>query len=222
MRHRLNASALSSFAAIPYFTINGFRQIAGIDDVDDERARVALYRWSKAGHVIRLKKGVYMTRQFYEGHRGDPSFSSAVSAMIKPQSYVSLETILQRHGILTEAAYPITAVTTKHTRVFENILGTLTYKHIRPDLYHGFSISDYYGVSFAEASLAKALFDFLYLRPLAIVTRVSGFNLAEELRLNLGEFSPQDREQFAKYVQESGVTKMVDILEKLGKTTWRP
>ncbi|OGO14943.1 MAG: hypothetical protein A2Z14_17040, partial [Chloroflexi bacterium RBG_16_48_8] len=191
MRHRMNISMLTSFASIPYFTIEGFRQVAGIEESNDPHTRIALYRWTKAGHVIRLKKGVYMTRQFYEIHRGDLSFSSAMSAILQPQSYISLETILQRHGILTEATYPVTAITAKHTRLIENKLGTFIYRHVRSSLYRGFIIADYYGVPFAEASLPKALFDYLYLRPLAVVSRVARFNLAEELRLNLDEFSAQ-------------------------------
>jgi len=34
-----------------------------------------------------------------------------------PQSYLSLEYILQRNAILTEMTYPVTAVTLKQTRV---------------------------------------------------------------------------------------------------------
>lgn len=218
----MKVTILSSFASIPYFTIQGLRQVAGIDATSEAHARIVLYRWSKAGHVIRLKKGVYMTRQFYERHRDDLSFSSAVSAILQPQSYVSLETILQRYGILTEATYPVTSITAKHTRLIENKLGTFLFRHIRSDLYHGFRIAEYYGIPFAEASLAKALFDYLYLRPLAVASRLARFDLAEELRLNLEEFSAQDREEFAGYVQRAGVRKMVDIYESLRNTAWQP
>jgi hypothetical protein len=43
-----------------------------------------------------------MTRHFYEQHRADYLFSAAVSAILIPQSYLSLEFILQQHNLLTE------------------------------------------------------------------------------------------------------------------------
>jgi hypothetical protein len=49
-----------------------------------------------------------MTRHFYEQHRADYLFSAAVSAILIPQSYLSLEFILQQHNLLTEITYPIT------------------------------------------------------------------------------------------------------------------
>jgi hypothetical protein len=83
---------LTPFESLPYFTIEGFRQAAGMDD--PAQARLLLHRWSAAGHILPLKKGVYMTRRFYERHRADPAFTAAVSAILLPQSYVSLEFIL--------------------------------------------------------------------------------------------------------------------------------
>ncbi len=119
----------------------------------------------KAGQIIQLKKGVYMTRRFFEQHRADADFAPMVSAILIPQSYLSLEYILQRNAILTEMTYSITAVTLKQTRVFENKLGTFSYRNIKADLYQGFIFSEYLGIPIAQATSAKALFDFLYLRP---------------------------------------------------------
>jgi hypothetical protein len=42
-----------------------------------------------------------------------------------------------------------------------------------------------YGVPYAQASAAKALFDYLYLRPLPAVLEPQRYNLVEDLRLNL-------------------------------------
>ena len=108
--------------------------------VDDAHARIALYRWVKAGHLIALKKGVYMHRRFYERHRQEAAFSPVVSAILLPQSYLSLEYVLQQHGILTEITYPVTAITIKNTRTITNSLGTFVYRHIQPGLYQGFQI----------------------------------------------------------------------------------
>ncbi|MFU8798275.1 MAG: type IV toxin-antitoxin system AbiEi family antitoxin domain-containing protein [Gammaproteobacteria bacterium] len=217
---------LSAFEGLPYFTIEGFRQIAGDDVVDDAHARTALYRWVKAGHLIALKKGVYMHRRFYEQHRQDAAFAPAVSAILLPQSYLSLEYVLQQHGILTEITYPVTAITIKNTRTITNALGTFVYRHIQPDLYFGFQIMEAYGVPYAQASAARGLFDYLYLRPLPADLESQRYNLAEELRLNLEEFTWEEREKFAEYVFKSetirkGGAKMRQILNNLEIHVWQ-
>lgn len=223
---------LSTFERLPYFTIEGFRQIAGDDIVDDAHVRTALYRWVRAGHLIALKKGVYMHRRFYEQHRQDTAFSPVVSAILLPQSYLSLEYVLQMHDILTEITYPVTAITIKNTRTIVNSLGTFVYRHIQPDLYQGFQIMEAYGVPYAQASVAKALFDYLYLRPLPADLEPERYNLAEALRLNLDEFTREEREEFAGHVASSDVVrmghmkmrrvKMRRILNNLEYTVWRP
>jgi hypothetical protein len=163
-----------------------------------------------------------MTRDFYEQHRADYLFSAAVSAILLPQSYLSLEYILQQHNLLTEITYPITCITTKNTRRIVNLVGTFWYRHIRADLYRGFTITEYFGIRIAQASTAKALFDYLYLRPLPAAYRNPAINLAEELRLNLDEFSLKDREEFSRFVEESRSRKMMDILKNFRSNVWRP
>jgi predicted transcriptional regulator of viral defense system len=222
MRYKI----LSAFERLPYFTIEGFRQIAGGDVADDAHARTALYRWVKAGHLIALKKGVYMHRRFYEQHSQDAAFTPAISAILLPQSYLSLEYVLQQYGILTEITYPVTAITIKNTSTIINSLGTFVYRHIQPDLYLGFQIMEVYSVPYARASVAKALFDYLYLRPLPAYLEPQRYNLAEELRLNLEELTREEREEFAGYVLKSetirkGGAKMRWILNNLEVHVWR-
>lgn len=216
----MKATILTSLEPLPYFTIEAVRQLSGNEEIAPGTIRTALYRWMKSGHVIQLKRGVYTTRRFYELHRSDADFSMAVSAILIPQSYVSLEFILQRNAVLTEVTYPISAITVKNTRVIENTLGTFTYRHIKDELYRGYTITEYYGVLFAQASVAKALFDYLYLRPQTGSLKSSS-NLAEELRLNLEDFSIADQDEFAAYVESSKILKMVRILKNLRRTVWR-
>lgn len=218
----MKTSILTSLDSLPYFTVEGVKQLFDDNSKAAGTIQTALYRWMKAGHVIQLKKGVYMTRRFHEFHRPDADFSMAVSAILIPQSYISLEFILQRNAILTEVTYPISAITLKNTRMIDNSFGTFTYHHIKGELYRGFTISDYYGIPFAQASVAKALFDFLYLRPWTGSRRASTYNLAEDLRLNLEEFSAADQYEFAGYVESSQVLKMDHILKNLRRTVWRP
>ncbi|OGO75639.1 MAG: hypothetical protein A3K41_09280 [Chloroflexi bacterium RIFOXYD12_FULL_57_15] len=215
----MKTGILQSFETIPYFTLEGFKQASGVDLPG--HARVQVYRWAKAGHLLTLKRGVYMTRRFYEQHSRDYLFSPAVSAILLPLSYLSLEFVLQKHNLLTEATYPITCITTKNTRRIVNPIGAFWYRHLRADLYCGFTITDYFGIRIAQASLAKALFDYLYLRPLPASFRTSKLDLAEELRLNLDDLPSADREEFARCVETSNSRKMTDILNNFRSHVWQ-
>lgn len=82
-------------------------------------------------------------------------------------------------------------------------LGAFVYRHIQPELYFDFQIREAYGVPYAQASVAKALFDDLYLRTLPVEVEPQRYNLAEERRLNLDGFGQAEREEFASYVLKS-------------------
>lgn len=218
----MKVDQLKHLEKLPYFTITGFKQTLNIHESDTQQVRENLARWVKQGHLIRLKKGVYMTRQFYERHQNQADFRPAISAIITPQSYVSSEYMLQRAGILTEVTYPITAVTIKNTSQVENALGTFSYRHIKPTLYTGFSQETFLGVIFNQATVAKALFDYFYFRPLPRPLRTQQINLAEELRLNLAELPLEVRDEFQTYVELSASPKMTFIHENLRRTIWQP
>jgi predicted transcriptional regulator of viral defense system len=211
---------LHPFEGMPYFTLEGFKQATGMDA--PQQVRVLLHRWTKAGHILSLKRGIYMTRHFYERHRSDYLFSGAVSAILLPQSYLSLEFVLQQNNLLTEVTYPVTCVTPRNTRRIVNDMGTFWYRSIRADLYRGFGITDYFGIPVARATPAKALFDYLYLRPLPAAYRRPSINLAEELRLNLEELPTAGREEFSVFVEQSASRKMMDILNNFRSNVWHP
>ncbi len=216
----MKTNQLCAFENIPYFTIEGFRQVSGIET--PHTVRMLLHRWSQAGHILALKRGVYMTRRFYEQHRQDNDFAAAVSAILVPQSYLSLEFVLQEYNLLTEITYPVTCVTMGNTRTITNPIGVFWYRNLRADLYHGFGISEAMGIRYGRASLAKALFDYLYLRPIPARYRAAPFNLADELRLNLDEVDDDTRAEFATQVAASGSQKMKAILDNFRSTVWQP
>lgn len=216
----MKTDLLHPFENMPYFTLEGFKQATGMEA--PHQVRTLLHRWAQGSHILQLKKGLYMTRTFYEQHRADYPFSAAVSAILMPQSYLSLEFILQQHNLLTEVTYPITCITTKNTRRIVNPIGTFWYRNIRDNLYRDFAITEYFGIRIAQASIAKALFDYLYLRPLPASYRNPKINLAGELRLNLDELPGMERDEFARMVEESTSRKMTDILNNFRSNVWHP
>lgn len=217
----MKRNQLIPLESLPYFTIQAFKQVVGAGEEQNQRVRELLSRWSKEGHILRLKRGVYMTQKFYLLHHNETEFNPAVSAIILPQSYLSLHYVLQRYGILTEVTYAVTGVTQKNTRTIENQLGIYEYHHIKPELYKGFSHHEYHGIRYYMASKARALFDFFYFYPLPREYRKAQTNLSEDLRLNVDDFSRKDREKFVEFILESDSPKMDYVLENLRRTLWR-
>jgi predicted transcriptional regulator of viral defense system len=216
----MKTTILSSLEKMPYFSLEAVLQLFEGEELAPGTVQTLLYRWMKNGLVYQLRNGLYTTSRFVETHRSDLDFAPAISAVLIHQSYVSLEFVLQRSGILTEITYPITAVTLKHTRVIENKLGTFSYRTLRADLYLGYELHHYAGIPFAMATPAKALFDTLYFRPLPAGFSPIKSNLAEELRLNLDDFSTAEIDEFAGYVTLSKSKKMLALFKNLKGAVW--
>ena len=85
----------------------------------------------------------------------------------------------------------------------------------------GFKTTEMTVLSDAQATKAKALFDYLFLRTRKIEGRSIAENLAQELRLDLEDFTKGDQDEFARYVDMSQSNKMKSIMADLRKTEWQ-
>ena len=61
----MKTEILSSLDPLPYFTIEVVKQLRGNESIAAGTVQTELYRWMKAGQIIQLKKGFYMTRRFF-------------------------------------------------------------------------------------------------------------------------------------------------------------
>lgn len=217
----MNKQILEKLNDIHYFTIESYMQIVDMDEIEKPKARNCLYRAAKAGQIIRVKKGVYITRDFHDKYHQDERFLPIISQIINPLSYVSSTYILQKHNLLTEATYINTAITQKNTSEVINDIGHFTYQYIKQSLYKGFSSHDFLGFIYHTATIAKALFDYLYLRPIPRALRVKGISIADELRLNLELINSKDKMEFFDYVRDSGSEKMTMIYENFEVYSWQ-
>jgi hypothetical protein len=102
--------------------------------------------------------------------------------------------VLAKYQIMSEPVRSITAITTKQERFFINSLGSFRYYSIPDKLFCGYKIKTWRDKTIAEATKAKALFDFLYLR----FRREKNIDI-ESLRLNLESMNKKDWQEFFKY-----------------------
>lgn len=169
----------------------------------------------KKGYLISLKKGLYTTKQYIE-KQIPQSREFLANAQYYP-SYLSLEYVLQKEGLIPEAVYTYTSITLKPTQIFTNRLGTFIYRTIKKTLFTGYQLVRYNeNYQIKIASKAKALFDLLYLKPLP--STVSGKKqVLEDFRINWGTFAQEDMKEFDRYVNLSASQKMRHVATLISK-----
>ena len=168
-----------------------------------------IQRWIKNGKLIQLKKGLYVTKEYYQTIANNEAYYEFLANILKKPSYLSMEYVLQKYSMLTESVFAITSVTRKKTRIYQNRIGTFIYSNIKDELFTGFKITNKSGFEIKEASKAKALFDFLYLR----LWRVSEISreIIESYRFNLSEMQTEEYLEFESYVILSGLRKFKNL-----------
>ena len=145
--------ALESLDA-PAFTT---RDAASRLGVPNGHASVSLARLRAAGRVVRLRHGVW-------------ALPNRVDALALPEcltapfpAYVSLQSALYLHGMVSQVPAVTYAVTLARTRRFVTPLGTVSLHHVRPTFFFGYEDAGRSGGRLATPE--KALVDFLYLAP---------------------------------------------------------
>lgn len=84
--------------------------------------------------------------------------------VLRPQSYISLETVLRDSGVISQTPATITCVTTGAPRTFSSRSVSITFKHITPELYWGFQQRRTLYGTYNIADPEKALLDWIYLQ----------------------------------------------------------
>jgi predicted transcriptional regulator of viral defense system len=127
-----------------------------------QKVRKQLSRWTADGTVVQIRRGLYALGEPYRTVEPHPY---EVSNALVPGSYVSLETVLADHGLIPEAVFATTAVTTGRPGPRTTPFGTFVYQHLKADLFWGYRTQAVGGNRTAfVAAPEKALLDLSYLR----------------------------------------------------------
>ena len=195
---------------LPYFRLD---HLAGIEN-DKNYLKTLFFRYKKAGKLVSLKKGMYVTKEYIDTIQKSgvfPSYIEFISGILYEPSYLSLDYVLYQHNVLTEIPVNFTLISKKKTARFSNRFGIFFYHKMKSNLFCGFEILHKGDFTIYKATKAKALFDFLYLRKNAIFDRSS----AKALRLNLEAFDASDKKEFMGYIKIEGSKKMAEIFKYL-------
>jgi predicted transcriptional regulator of viral defense system len=166
-------NSIETHARILRMGLNVFRtaDAAAYLTLSNSTASQTLARLAKAGHLLSLRHGVWAVPGILDplalpGHLTAPF-----------PSYVSLQSALYYHGVISQIPHLIYAVSVGRTRVFQTPLGTVSIHHLQPEFFFGFELMETAGVTMATPE--KALLDYLYLRP----ARSNLFRALPELEL---------------------------------------
>jgi predicted transcriptional regulator of viral defense system len=140
----------------PYFETRDLKLILG--DKFNKTTIINLGNWVEKGYLIMIRRGLYILSDF--GKQIDPMF---LASKIYPPSYVSMEKALNSYGIIPEAVFTITSVSTRKTKKFKTTLGHFSYQKIKKEAFGGYETRKKQGISYKLALPEKALVDFFYL-----------------------------------------------------------
>lgn len=188
---------LEQLKSQPHFNKADICQLSRQYGLENATVDVYISRYLQRQEIIQLKKGLYVTTDFFDGNKGDISYSFYLANIIRKPSYVSSWAALQYYNLATEAIYAITSVTPKVTRNYKTKAGNFNYQSIKPELFSGYSLAAG-KYDFFIASPAKALFDLLYFK----THQFRGISSAEintavgELRIDFAEMNKSDQEKF--------------------------
>lgn len=181
---------------LPYFETKELRLVLGTDFTST--TLINLKNWVNKGYLTMLRRGLYIISE-----AKNAIDSMAFATKIYAPSYVSLETALSFYGIIPEAVFTVTSVTTRKTKEFKTPVGNFSYQKIKKESFGGFETKKQDTTSFNLALPEKALVDFFYLNRNILNgerEQFSGYRFNEEFR-----FSARRLLDFAKAFQNKKV-----------------
>lgn len=170
-----------------------------------------LANWQKDGKVRKLKKGIYTLN---DDDRRAPLTAFAISNVLYPPSYISMESALAFWGLIPERVAQVVALTPRKTALFKNFYGLFRYRNIKKNLFFGFvSVKDEAGLPVIIATPEKTILDKIYFDP---SFRTDEEYFLENLRLqNYERLSKKRLKKFAKQFSSEKVRSGAVILASL-------
>lgn len=177
-------------------------------DVDPLDVRRQLSRWTGAGRLYQLRRGLYGVAPPFQKVRPHPFL---VANRLVLGSYVSLQSALAYYGLIPESVPVTTSVTSDRPRRWETPLGAYEFRHIQGELLAGYRWLEVTEGQLAHvASSEKALLDLVYLEPEA-----DSSQYLEELRLQHLEIL--DLDELRRLAERSGKPKLKRAAERIAR-----
>jgi predicted transcriptional regulator of viral defense system len=131
--------------------------MAAILGIGKAHASKMAARLAESGHLVALRRGIWA----FPGRLDPMGLPERLTA---PQpAYVSLQSALCHHGMISQIPSSVYAVSLARTRRYATPLGVVSVHHVSPDFFFGYETLGEKGIRMARPE--KALLDVFYLTP---------------------------------------------------------
>jgi len=155
-------------------------------DVDVRDVQRQLSRWTAAGRIHQLRRGVYVLVAPFQKIKAHPF---VLANCMGRGAYVSCQSALAHYDLIPEYVPVVVSVAAARPNHWDTAVGSFDYRHVKRDLLWGYRLLELGGGQQAfVATPEKALLDLIYLQPGA-----DDPDYLRELRLqNLEQINPDD------------------------------
>ena len=176
-------AAVELLGAMPFFDLATVVQLT-----EETHPSVVnqLHRWSRAGRLVPLRRGMYT---FADRYRRVPVSPAALANALYSPSYISGLWALAFCGLIPEGVSVYTSVTTRTPRRFDNPFGAFRYTAIKRSFFFGYRTVSIAGADVLLATAEKALLDLFHLsggewgRPRMVEVRFQQTEVVDRRRL---------------------------------------
>jgi len=131
--------------------------------VDPNNIRRQLTRWTKAGRLYQLRRGLYALAPPYQKVKAHPF---VIANRLASGSYVSCQSALAHYDLIPESAPTVVSVCSCRPRHRDTPLGSFLFRHVRRKYLGGYQLLELGdGQQALIAIPEKALLDLIYLTP---------------------------------------------------------
>jgi hypothetical protein len=172
-----------------------------LEDKSKDARKSLLKRACQKGDLIRVRNGLYLIG---DKKRKAPLSLFQISNFIIEPSYISLASALSFYGLIPEAVYTTTSVSTKNNLEQQTPVGHFSFSHLKTK-YFNFGFYQYKNedTQFLIATPLKALIDY-------IVIMKKKYKQVEDIEKDL-RFDFDEFKNYTHFVNEKKINEMLKI-----------
>ena len=171
--------------------------------------KINLLSWQKKGYLQKIRNSWYC----FSDIKIDQTILFYFANKIYQPSYVSLEAALYYYGIIPEAVFTTTSISTLKTKEFKNKYSLITYKNIKRNCFFGYKLVQKENFTFKIADIEKALLDYLYLNySVKNIDDIKSMRLNKHILQEKIDFETMN--EYAKFYNSKILVKKIKILNQ--------
>ena len=172
-----------------------------LENKSEDARKALLKRACQKGDLIRVRNGLYLVGE----KKRKAAFSSfEIANFIIEPSYVSLESALSHYGLIPEAVYTTTSVSTNSGLELKTPVGQFSFSYLKTEYFNfGFYRIKDGDRRYLIATPLKALIDYIVLKKKHYKTVEE---IEEDLRFDFDEFK-----NYKKFVNKDKINEMLSL-----------